>query len=85
MTDGRTDGRTLVLLGAGRAYVCVCVWLAGCLWLSPHDSERAHATPQGLVELETVDTEEEAALLKAYIEEHVHMTGSTVGQRVRGC
>lgn len=37
---------------------------------------------QGLVELEAVDTEEELALLQSYIQEHVAMTGSTVGQRV---
>jgi glutamate synthase domain-containing protein 3 len=36
------------------------------------------------VELETVDTEEELGQLKGYIEEHVAMTGSTVGEKVRG-
>lgn len=34
-------------------------------------------------QLESVETEEEAAELRAYIEEHVAMTGSTVGQKVR--
>lgn len=34
------------------------------------------------MELEAVDTEEELDLLKSYIEEHVAMTGSTVGAKV---
>ena len=37
---------------------------------------------KGLVELETVTKEEEAAELRAYIEEHVEMTGSTVGEKI---
>jgi glutamate synthase (NADH) len=34
----------------------------------------------GLVELETIDTPEEAAEVFSYIQEHVEMTGSSVGQ-----
>jgi hypothetical protein len=37
---------------------------------------------KGMVELETVDTPEEAELVRSYIEEHVAMTGSVVGKRV---
>ncbi|TFJ83014.1 hypothetical protein NSK_005673, partial [Nannochloropsis salina CCMP1776] len=48
------------------------------------DPERAFPDRcnKGLVALETVETEEEAALLKSYIQEHVAMTGSEVGKKV---
>lgn len=37
---------------------------------------------KGMVNLETVEDPEEAALLKSYIEEHVKFTDSSVGKRV---